>query len=81
MDEPIPALDGKTPRATSLEPALRPKLLRWRKSWISQPLGRERIYEVFTGWLDGGADRNRTCDLLIANETLYQLSYDPIQKA
>src|SRR6266498_3339819 len=25
----------------------------------------------------GGADRNRTCDLLIANETLYQLSYDP----
>ena len=26
----------------------------------------------------GGADRNRTCDLLIANETLYQLSYDPI---
>ena len=28
---------------------------------------------------DGGADRNRTCDLLIANETLYQLSYDPIQ--
>ncbi len=28
--------------------------------------------------VDGGADRNRTCDLLIANETLYQLSYDPI---
>ena len=28
--------------------------------------------------LDGGADRARTCDLLIANETLYQLSYDPI---
>jgi hypothetical protein len=28
---------------------------------------------------NGGADRNRTCDLLIANETLYQLSYDPIQ--
>src|SRR5208283_3909609 len=26
----------------------------------------------------GGADRNRTCDLLIANETLCQLSYDPI---
>ena len=30
---------------------------------------------------DGGADRNRTCDLLIANETLYQLSYDPIPPA
>ena len=29
----------------------------------------------------GGADRNRTCDLLIANETLYQLSYDPTQKS
>ena len=28
----------------------------------------------------GGADRNRTCDLLIANETLYQLSYDPIRE-
>src|SRR5690606_8840501 len=28
---------------------------------------------------DGGADRIRTCDLLIANETLYQLSYDPIR--
>jgi hypothetical protein len=30
------------------------------------------------GLKSGGADRNRTCDLLIANETLYQLSYDPI---
>ena len=29
----------------------------------------------------GGADRDRTCDLLIANETLYQLSYDPSQRA
>ena len=29
-------------------------------------------------WGGGGADRIRTCDLLIANETLYQLSYDPI---
>jgi hypothetical protein len=25
----------------------------------------------------GGAERNRTADLLIANETLYQLSYSP----
>ena len=30
--------------------------------------------------MDGGADRNRTCDILIANETLYQLSYDPIHQ-
>jgi hypothetical protein len=30
------------------------------------------------GRKNGGADRIRTCDLLIANETLYQLSYDPI---
>ena len=26
---------------------------------------------------DGGAEGSRTPDLLIANETLYQLSYDP----
>ncbi len=25
----------------------------------------------------GGAERNRTADLLIANEALYQLSYGP----
>ncbi len=30
--------------------------------------------------LDGGAEGSRTPDLLIANETLYQLSYDPIQQ-
>jgi hypothetical protein len=30
---------------------------------------------------DGGAEGIRTPDLLIANETLYQLSYDPIQQA
>ena len=34
---------------------------------------------LFFPLLDGGADRNRTCDLLIANETLCQLSYDPNQ--
>jgi hypothetical protein len=42
------------------------------------------IHIIRDPWLEfaveaGGADRNRTCDLLIANETLYQLSYDPIQ--
>src|SRR5574340_1226381 len=31
--------------------------------------------------LDGGAEGSRTPDLLIANETLYQLSYDPITPA
>ncbi len=31
------------------------------------------------GSLAGGAEGNRTPDLLIANETLYQLSYDPSQ--
>jgi hypothetical protein len=30
-------------------------------------------------WLFGGATGSRTPDLLIANETLYQLSYDPNQ--
>ena len=29
---------------------------------------------------DGGAEGSRTPDLLIANETLYQLSYDPIPR-
>ena len=28
----------------------------------------------------GGAERNRTADLLIANETLYQLSYNPVHQ-
>jgi hypothetical protein len=28
----------------------------------------------------GGAEGSRTPDLLIANETLYQLSYDPIHE-
>ena len=38
---------------------------------------------VFSGRyreVPGGAERNRTADLLIANETLYQLSYDPIHQ-
>lgn len=30
------------------------------------------------GWGSGGAEGSRTPDLLIANETLCQLSYDPI---
>ncbi len=30
---------------------------------------------------DGGAEGSRTPDLLIANEALYQLSYDPIVQA
>ena len=38
-----------------------------------------RILHNFIKGLDGGAEGNRTPDLLIANETLYQLSYDPIQ--
>jgi hypothetical protein len=31
--------------------------------------------------LGGGAKGSRTPDLLIANETLYQLSYDPTQSS
>ena len=30
---------------------------------------------------NGGAEGSRTPDLLIANETLYQLSYDPIHQS
>jgi hypothetical protein len=36
LDEPIPALENKTPRAAAADPALRPQLLRWMKFWISQ---------------------------------------------
>src|SRR5712671_1911090 len=32
------------------------------------------------GIANGGAEGSRTPDLLIANETLYQLSYDPIHQ-
>ena len=36
LDEPIPALENKTPRAAASDPALRPRLVRWMKFWISQ---------------------------------------------
>jgi hypothetical protein len=36
LDEPIPALENKTPRAAASDPALRSQLLRWMKFWISQ---------------------------------------------
>jgi hypothetical protein len=36
LDEPIPALENKTPRAAASDPALRPQLIRWMKFWISQ---------------------------------------------
>jgi hypothetical protein len=36
LDDPIPALDNKTPRAAASDPALRPQLLKWMKFWISQ---------------------------------------------
>jgi hypothetical protein len=40
-----------------------------------------RSVEFEQAWFrtkDGGAEGSRTPDLLIANETLYQLSYDPV---
>jgi hypothetical protein len=36
LDEPILALENKTPRAAASDPALRPQVLRWMKFWISQ---------------------------------------------
>lgn len=30
--------------------------------------------------LDGGADRDQTDDLVVANDALYQLSYCPVRK-
>ena len=47
-------------------------------TWLEQEVEGEETQRLPES-VDGGADRNRTCDLLIANETLYQLSYDPIQ--
>ena len=47
---------------------------------MSEPTRWAKNDEDLLGKLNGGADRIRTCDLLIANETLYQLSYDPIHE-
>jgi hypothetical protein len=44
-----------------------------RQSELKKPLSKKKIW-------GGGAEGSRTPDLLIANETLYQLSYDPDQK-
>ena len=44
--------------------------------WIPQE---KVINPPFFGTRDGGADKDRTCDLLNAIQALYQLSYDPIQ--
>src|ERR1700757_2918049 len=54
-------------------------------SSASRMVGFVRGIEIFRGWevkqslilTDGGAEGSRTPDLLIANKTLYQLSYDP----
>jgi predicted GH43/DUF377 family glycosyl hydrolase len=49
---------------------------------LSQGVGAMRKYCLGAFLLeiqDGGAEGSRTPDLLIANETLYQLSYDPIK--
>ncbi len=35
LDDPIPALDNKTPRAAASDPALRRQLVQWMKFWIS----------------------------------------------
>ena len=29
---------------------------------------------------NGGRDRNQTCDILLAKQTLYQLSYAPVKR-
>jgi hypothetical protein len=34
LDDPVPALDNKTPRAAAQEPAFRPKLIEWLKAHI-----------------------------------------------
>ena len=47
------------------------------RGWLSS---RESSAEKPLISLDGGAEGSRTPDLLIANETLYQLSYDPVHQ-
>jgi hypothetical protein len=47
-------------------------------------LAAQRIFESYRtrrNKADGGAEGNRTPDLLIANEALYQLSYSPALQA
>src|SRR6185503_3007795 len=39
-----------------------------------------RENEYFRGKMTGGVEGSRTPDLLIANETLYQLSYNPVHQ-
>ena len=36
-----------------------------------------KVYNKVYNIVDGGLDRDRTGDLLVANETLSQLSYSP----
>ena len=52
----------------------------WLKCLIllAEPLWFQRIgTQILGGWTDGGAEGNRTPDLIIANDALYQLSYSP----
>ena len=37
-----------------------------------------RLHELFYMTDSGGAERNRTDDILLAKQTLYQLSYGPV---
>ena len=50
-----------------------------RRQMDRRQMDRRQIY-LRTNLGGGGAEGSRTPDLLIANETLYQLSYDPVPK-
>ena len=45
--------------------------------WEVLVLMRAGYFPLFSGGRCGGDERNRTADLLIANQTLSQLSYTP----
>lgn len=53
LDNPIPALDNRTPRAAANLPELRNKLIRWLKFWIFQTDTRnlETGQNVDTNWM------------------------------
>ena len=58
-------------------PAIRPVRRSLSEGGSSEPEAEQSSFAKPTE--DGGAEGSRTPDLLIANETLYQLSYDPNQ--
>ena len=65
--------DGLEPSTLRLSSACSNQLSYEPPAWETDSLAR-----VGAVLVDGGADRTRTGDVLLAKQVLYQLSYDPI---